>query len=65
MPEPTRLALEMVLRAEQEHRAVEGELWILEHAWKEADEIAAISDLAGTVACVGARGLSGLRQFRR
>ena len=44
MPKPTRLALEMSLHEEQEHRALEGELWILEQAWKEAEEIAAIAD---------------------
>jgi len=41
---PTRLALEMSLHEEQERRALEGELWTLERAWKEAEEIAAISD---------------------
>ena len=41
---PTRLALEMSLHEEQERRALEGELWMLEQAWKEAEEIAAISD---------------------
>ena len=44
MPEPTRLALEMALHEEQERRALEGELWLLEQAWKDAEEIAAISD---------------------
>lgn len=44
MPTPTRLALEMSRHEEQERRALEGELWILEQAWKEAEEIAAISD---------------------
>ena len=44
MPKPTRLALEMSLHEEQERRALEGELWILEQAWKEAEEIAAIAD---------------------
>ena len=43
-PKPTRLALEMALHEEQERRALEGELWILEQAWKEAEEIAAIAD---------------------
>ena len=43
-PETTKLALEMALHEEQERRALEGELWILEQAWKEAEEIAAISD---------------------
>ena len=44
MPKPTRLALEMALHEEQERRALEGELWRLEKAWEEAEEIAAISD---------------------
>ena len=44
MPNPTRLALEMSLHEEQERLALEGELWILEQAWKEAEEIAAIAD---------------------
>ena len=44
MPKPTRLALEMSLHEEQERRALEGELWILEQAWREAEEIAAIAD---------------------
>ena len=44
MPKPTRLALEMALHEEQERRALEGELWLLERAWREAEEIAAISD---------------------
>ena len=43
-PETTKLALEMALHEEQERRALEGELWVLEQAWKEAEEIAAISD---------------------
>lgn len=44
MPNPTKLALEMALHEEQERRALEGELWRLERAWEEAEEIAAISD---------------------
>ena len=44
MPAPTKLALEMALHEEQERRALEGELWLLEQAWKDAEEIAAISD---------------------
>jgi hypothetical protein len=44
MPPATKLALEMALHEEQERRALEGELWRLERAWKEAEEIAAISD---------------------
>lgn len=44
MPKPTRLALEMALHEEQERRALEGELWVLEQAWKDAEEIAAIAD---------------------
>jgi len=44
MSVPTRLALEMSLHEAQERRALEGELWILEQAWKEAEGIAAIAD---------------------
>ena len=44
MPRPTKLALEMALHEEQERRALEGELWLLEQAWREAEEIAEISD---------------------
>jgi hypothetical protein len=39
-----RLALEMESHEESERRAMEGELNILEDAWREAEEIAAISD---------------------
>jgi hypothetical protein len=41
---PVRLALEMAAHEQQERRALEGELALLETAWKEAEEIAAISD---------------------
>jgi hypothetical protein len=44
MPKAAKLAVEMALHEEQERRALEGELWLLEQAWKEAEEIAAISD---------------------
>ncbi|MCY4647594.1 MAG: hypothetical protein OXE73_12055 [Gammaproteobacteria bacterium] len=44
MPGPHKLALEMALHEEQERRALEGELWLLEKAWEEAEEIADISD---------------------
>ena len=44
MPRPVQLALEMALHEEQERLALEGELWRLERAWEEAEEIAAISD---------------------
>jgi hypothetical protein len=39
-----RLALEMVSHEESERRAMEGELYLLEDAWREAEEIASISD---------------------
>lgn len=38
------LAFEMALNEELERRALEGELIVLERAWKEAEEIAAIAD---------------------
>ena len=41
---PTKLALEMALHEEQERKALEGELRELEVAWREAEEIAEISD---------------------
>ncbi len=44
LPHPSRLALEMALHEEQERRALEGELMALRAAWKQAEEIAAISD---------------------
>jgi hypothetical protein len=39
-----RLALEMAAHEESERRALEGELHVLEAAWKDAEEIAAIAD---------------------
>jgi hypothetical protein len=44
MSAEVRLALEMATHEEAERRALEGELKALEIAWKEADEVAAISD---------------------
>ena len=41
---PARLALEMSLHEEDERRALQGELSILEDRWREAEEVAAISD---------------------
>lgn len=40
----TKLAVEMALHEEQERRALEGELFLLERAWAEAEEVAAIAD---------------------
>jgi hypothetical protein len=45
IPEVDRLALEMVLNEETERRALDGELKLLEQAWREAEEIAAIADV--------------------
>lgn len=41
---PDLLALEMALHEESERRALGGELAVLEAAWREAEEIAAIAD---------------------
>jgi hypothetical protein len=41
---PVRLALEMSLHEDDERRALEGELAELEDRWREAEEVAAISD---------------------
>jgi len=44
VPLTTLLALEMAAHEESERRALEGELFVLEEAWKQAEEIAAIAD---------------------
>jgi len=44
LPTSERLALEMALHEEAERKVLEGELSELERAWREAEEIAAISD---------------------
>ena len=44
LPVPVRLALEMAAHEESERRAMEGELALLEAAWRQAEEIAAIAD---------------------
>ncbi len=43
-PRPIVLAMEMALFEDEERRALEGELERLEAAWREAEELAAISD---------------------
>jgi hypothetical protein len=44
VPLVDRLALEMAAHEESERRALEGELDLLQEAWREADEIATIAD---------------------
>ena len=44
IPAPARLALEMALHEDSERRALEGELHLLEDAWRDAEEIAHIAD---------------------
>jgi hypothetical protein len=44
LPQELRLALEMSLHEDTERRALEGELSLLEDAWRRAEEIAAIAD---------------------
>ena len=44
LPTHVRLALEMAAHEETERRALEGELALLEEAWRDAEEIAAIAD---------------------
>jgi hypothetical protein len=43
-PSEVRIALEMAAQEEAERRTLEGELGLLEQAWREADEIATIAD---------------------
>ena len=44
LPGEIRLAVEMATQEEAERRAMEGELQILEEAWRQAEEIAGIAD---------------------
>ncbi len=44
LPNPIRLALEMAAHEDRERAALEGELALLEEAWREAEEIARIAD---------------------
>ena len=44
LPGDIRLAVEMATQEEAERRAMEGELAILEEAWRQAEEIAGIAD---------------------
>jgi hypothetical protein len=44
LPTEVRLALEMAAHEETERRALEGELALLEEAWRDAEEVAAIAD---------------------
>jgi hypothetical protein len=44
LPTHVRLALEMASHEESERRALEGELHVLEAAWRDAEEIAGIAD---------------------
>ena len=55
LPKEVRLALEMAAHEEQERRALEGELAILEAAWREAEEVAQIADDMFTPADTDAR----------
>ncbi|MFN2567945.1 MAG: hypothetical protein ABR499_23405 [Gemmatimonadaceae bacterium] len=44
LPTEVRLALEMAAHEDTERRALEGELALLEEAWRDAEEVAAIAD---------------------
>jgi hypothetical protein len=63
LPKEVRLALEMAAHEEQERRGLEGELAILEAAWREAEEIAKIADDMFTPSETDAR-LEALRNQR-
>jgi hypothetical protein len=55
IPLEERLALEMVAHEETERRAMEGELALLEAAWRDAEEIAKIADELTLPASIGER----------
>jgi len=57
LPLVDRLALEMAANEDTERRAMDGELTELERAWRDAEEVAAISD--------GMFGANQLEEFRR
>ena len=59
-----RLALEMTLHEDDERRALEGEMAALEARWREAEEIAGISDSLLLPADIDAE-LERLRSTRR
>jgi hypothetical protein len=63
MPLVVRLALEMASHEEPERRALEGELAELEAAWRDAEELAAISDALSAPAAVEQK-LTGLKAAR-
>jgi hypothetical protein len=44
LPADVRLAIEMAVNEESERHAFEGDMWLLEHAWRQAEELAAIAD---------------------
>ena len=55
MPSHVRLAFEMALHEDTERRAMEGELAVLERAWREAEEIAHIADNMFVTPAIDAR----------
>jgi len=44
LPADVRLAIEMAANEENERCLLEGDMWLIEMAWREAEEIAAIAD---------------------
>jgi hypothetical protein len=64
LPAPFRLAIEMALHEEQEQRALQGELALLEAAWRDAEEIAAIADSLLVSPEIDAR-IEGMRNTRQ
>ena len=60
LPLVDRLALEMAANEDTERRALEGELTELEHAWRDAEEVATIAD-----GMFGAHQLEEFRQARQ
>jgi hypothetical protein len=60
IPEAARLAFEMAMHEDSERRALEGDLQLLDAAWRDAEQIAKIADDMFTPAVIESR----LRQLR-
>jgi len=64
LPGDIRLAIEMAVNEQNERHAFEADMWLLEHAWRRAEEIAAIADELGAPTEIDIKLLELQRQQR-